>query len=200
MPAQLGEAVPTPCIYAALLEGQLAHPHLPEGDAIPISFPSHSHRIPLLQFRALSSEAFGTQDWHQNLRRRVADHIGANGSDFRPFFPDADAFGGYVASMRESGTWGDELTLRAAADLLRVKVYVITSEESNWLLHYDPKGLAEDDHEERCVFVTYVSPIHYNIVKHLPPSHASYRAPSYEIATGEGLQEASSGAGRQVEL
>ena len=64
------------------------------------------------QFRALSAECFGTQEWHQGIRRRVADHIAAHDADFRPFFSGAEAFDEYVSHMRESGTWGDELTVR----------------------------------------------------------------------------------------
>jgi len=78
----------------------------------------------------------------------------------------------YCAAMRLPGTWGDELTLRAAADLLRAKVYVITSDADNWLLQYDPSAVAGSGVggagpvAARCLFVTYVSPIHYNTIEH----------------------------------
>lgn len=100
---------------------------------------------------------------------RAIKHIQAE--EFAPFFP-GDAFSEYCASMRMPGTWGDELTLRAAADLLKAKVYVITSEPENWLLQYDPpepdpaSKKAPAGSAERCLFVTYISPIHYNTIEH----------------------------------
>ena len=39
------------------------------------------------QFRALSAECFGTQDWHHNIRGQVVEYIERHAADFRPFFP-----------------------------------------------------------------------------------------------------------------
>lgn len=66
------------------------------------------------QFRALSSECYGTQRWHQTIRARVVDHMFQNSQDFEIYFSNKNAFMSYLDSMKESGTWGDELTLRAA--------------------------------------------------------------------------------------
>ena len=120
------------------------------------------------QFRALSSECYGTQRWHRAIRLRVVAHIASQKAEFAPFFPGAGAFEGYLAEMRLPGTWGDELTLRAAADLLQAKVFVITSEEENWFLHYDPQLTQTSVSETRCLFITYISPIHYNTIEHDP--------------------------------
>jgi hypothetical protein len=117
------------------------------------------------QFRALSSECYGTQRWHKAIRARVVDHMAKHSSDFEIYFGDKKAFMEYLNSMKECGTWGDELTLRAACDLLNVKVYVITSEADNWLLHYDPDS-SHNEPADKSLFITYVSPIHYNTIEH----------------------------------
>jgi hypothetical protein len=70
------------------------------------------------QFRALSSECYGTQRWHVAIRNRVVDHMLRNSDDFEIYFADRRAFDSYLSSMRETGTWGDELTLRAAVKAL----------------------------------------------------------------------------------
>jgi hypothetical protein len=112
------------------------------------------------------------------------------------------AFHEYIRNMHMPGTWGDELTLRAAADVLKVKVYVITSEEQNWLLHYDI-GDGKKGGGERCLFITYTSPIHYNTAGHLPRTDPDYRVPTYDNKKDDGHDGGSgteSTAGRQVWL
>ena len=57
-------------------------------------------------------------------------------------------------------TWGDELTLKAVCMAFGVDVTVITSESSHYLLEYTPEQRKLD----RSLFVSYISPIHYNTV------------------------------------
>ena len=67
------------------------------------------------QFRALSTECFGGQGWHLHLRAAVMDYIDGHADDFSFYFESEGAFRDYVRKMRMGRTWGDELTLRAAA-------------------------------------------------------------------------------------
>ena len=78
--------------------------------------------------------------------------------------------------MAQPRCWGDELTLRAAAEAYGVTVHVVTTEKEHWLLHYNdddapPPGPAPDGAAasaaaaaRREAFLAYVSPIHYNVV------------------------------------
>lgn len=63
--------------------------------------------------------------------------------------------------MSRSGTWGDELTLRAACDWFGARICLITSEESNWFIQYEPRQLRSS----RELFLAYISPIHYNALR-----------------------------------
>jgi len=117
------------------------------------------------QFRALSYECFGDQTWHLCIRRHVCDLMAARRGDFEAFFPTGE-FDVYLRGMRRPGTWGDELTLRAAADLLDVSAFVVTSEEENWLLKYEPSSDGgEATRGVRTIFLAYISPIHYNAIE-----------------------------------
>merc|ERR1712046_353798 len=66
--------------------------------------------------------------------------------------------------MASDKTWGDEFTLRAIADTYNVHVHVITSEDHNWYLHYAP-SLQKNETTQRSIFLSYVAPIHYEIVE-----------------------------------
>eukprot|EP00873_Tetraselmis_striata_P005606 jgi/Tetstr1/425870/TSEL_016245.t1 len=108
------------------------------------------------QFRAISHQLYDTPKWHQNIRRKAVAHMKAD-SDFFVAFLGED-FDDYCKEMLMAGTWGDELTLRAAADGLGVTIHVVTSEAENWYMVYEPtKQLLKKE-----IFLSYVSPIHYN--------------------------------------
>ena len=97
----------------------------------------------------------------------------------------------YFNAMAEGGTWGDELTLRAATDLFNIQLHVLTSDESNYYHQYTAApevsewnvatltgldaetakknkelvdGIVADRKEAVDVFVAYISPIHYNSI------------------------------------
>ena len=61
----------------------------------------------------------------------------SHADEFSCYFDGDAAFKAYTAKMANKGTWGDELTLRAAADLLGCKILVVTSDKTNYILHYD---------------------------------------------------------------
>lgn len=54
-----------------------------------------------------------------------------------------------------------QLTLRAICDSFGVVVHVVTSEQHNWYLRYNPLKLRSPAE----VFLTYVAPIHYNSLR-----------------------------------
>ena len=45
----------------------------------------------------------------------------------------------YIEYMSRNRTWGDELTLRAAADCFGCTIHVVTSTDANWYLRYEPQ-------------------------------------------------------------
>lgn len=54
-----------------------------------------------------------------------------------------------------------QLTLRAICDSFGVAVHVVTSEQRNWYLRYEP--LSYKSRLE--VFLTYIAPMHYNSLR-----------------------------------
>ncbi|KXZ45455.1 hypothetical protein GPECTOR_54g196 [Gonium pectorale] len=113
------------------------------------------------QFRSLSNELYGSQDHHASIRRAAVAHILAHRSSFEAFL--GEDFDDYTAAMARSGTWGDELTLRAVCDSYGIIVHVVTSDEDNWYLTYEPAELKVDFE----VFLTYIAPLHYNSIRRL---------------------------------
>ena len=114
------------------------------------------------QFRALAQQVFGDDvKYHAGVRKAIVERMRADEAFFGAMFDGADELDAYLATMAMPRTWGDELTLRAAADAFGVSVHVITSTETNWYLRYDPSdGSTPKAH----AFLTYVSPVHYDAV------------------------------------
>lgn len=111
------------------------------------------------QFRSISYQLFGTQAHHAHVRARACAHMRANREEYEIFFEPGE-FDEWLESMSELKKWGDELTLRAAADAFRCMIHVIQSTPENWHLTYVPAG----GEPVRRLVVTYVAPIHYNSV------------------------------------
>mmetsp|Transcript_11416 Transcript_11416/g.29112 ORF Transcript_11416/g.29112 Transcript_11416/m.29112 type:complete len:253 (-) Transcript_11416:1135-1893(-) len=112
------------------------------------------------QFRSVASQFYGNQKWHMCIRAATCDHMERHREYYSIFFASADEFDRFVASMRQSSTWGNELTLRAITDCFGVVVHVVTSTAENWYLTYRPDVLKSP----KQVFISYIAPIHYNSV------------------------------------
>ena len=68
----------------------------------------------------------------------------------------------YLGRMAKSREWGDELTLQAACGAFAVDVHVISTETEHFHLEYAcPVPSAATP---RKLFLSYISPIHYNVV------------------------------------
>jgi hypothetical protein len=126
------------------------------------------------QFRGLAFNLFGSQDHHAIVRKACVSHIQTHADFFAVFFDGQDEFQRYVSNMSRDRHWGDELTLRAAVEAYSCIAHIISSEEQNWYLVYTPES--SDDVEmmvpvgvkpppkNKDVYLSYVSPIHYNSV------------------------------------
>jgi hypothetical protein len=79
------------------------------------------------QFRALSFNLFGSEDHHQLVRDTCVAHVMSCEGDYGKFFESLGEFDKYCREMAMSRTWGDELTLRAAADSFQVGAVQVES-------------------------------------------------------------------------
>jgi hypothetical protein len=95
------------------------------------------------QFRALAHQLFGSPSLHMLVRHMITAHLATRGrEDIEVLFASPRDYDRYVKGMTRDGTWGDELTLRAAADCLGCHIHVISSSVQHWHLHFAPKGAA----------------------------------------------------------
>lgn len=111
------------------------------------------------QFRSVSFGLYGTPRHHAYVRRRAVKYMRQQRHEFEAFL--GEEFSSYAKQMARGGTWGDELTLRAACEALAVVVNVVSSDDANWFLRYLPRT-CRPQHE---IFVTYIAPLHYNAIR-----------------------------------
>lgn len=110
------------------------------------------------QFRALADQMYGSQERHREVRATVVKMLRAEPDAYAAFVceGDGDTYEEYCANMSRDGTWGDAITMQAAADAYGVKVRSFShplllfffflpriTKPSTLYLRYNPKALHE---------------------------------------------------------
>ena len=124
------------------------------------------------QFRALAALLLGDAELHAQTRAAAVAALRASAERYAPLFASEAAFAKYCNDMARTRTWGDELTLAAAADAYQVRVHVVQSTERNWHVLYEPQPLPATlppppeapAGKLRRVFLAYTAPVHYDAI------------------------------------
>jgi len=111
------------------------------------------------QFRALADQLYKDSERHVECRRMVMAQMKCDPESYSVFVPDEE-FSDYVARMSRDGTWGDHLTLQAAADAYGVRLCVITSYAESFLIEITPKKLKS----HRVLWLSFWAEVHYNSI------------------------------------
>ncbi|GET87504.1 hypothetical protein, conserved [Leishmania tarentolae] len=97
------------------------------------------------QFRAISHQLFGNEDYHDIIRSQIVSYMRAvRAKSFDYFFESPAYADAYYNNLAKSGSWGDELSLRAASDCLYVNIHVLSSQERNCYITYRPSSEQAD--------------------------------------------------------
>merc|ERR1711862_608615 len=89
------------------------------------------------QFRSIAHQLYGDANrYHDRVRQSVVKYMKTHASEFECYFDGG--YNQYLKNMRCSGTWGDELTLRAASNNFNCNIHVISSEEEHYYVCYEP--------------------------------------------------------------
>ncbi|CBZ25321.1 conserved hypothetical protein [Leishmania mexicana MHOM/GT/2001/U1103] len=93
------------------------------------------------QFRAISHQLLGNEDYHDIIRSQIVSYMrAARARSFDYYFESPAHADVYYNNLAKSGSWGDELSLRAASDCLYVNIHVLSSEERNCYITYRPSA------------------------------------------------------------
>lgn len=112
------------------------------------------------QFRSVSKLLFGSAEHHFLVRSKAIEYMEQNKARFQNFL--GEDFALYLKEMKNSGCWGDELTLRAVAESFQIMISVITSASANWFIRYIPGTPVRGE-----IFLAYVFPVHYNALQRI---------------------------------
>jgi hypothetical protein len=108
------------------------------------------------QMRALADQLFDNPDQYREVRSKIVDWLRSNekfpiddeGSVCLGDFLDLSQFptwGSYCDYMSQNGAWGDHMTLIAAAEAFKVKIWVLSSVDA-------------PDNDDNPQFITTISP------------------------------------------
>lgn len=93
------------------------------------------------QFRAISHQILGTEECHDIVRYHVVSYMKrVRKTQYDCYFSSVEAADAYFERLSKLGTWGDELTLRGASDSLFINIYVLSSQENNFVIVYRPRS------------------------------------------------------------
>ncbi|CAK9023377.1 unnamed protein product [Durusdinium trenchii] len=111
------------------------------------------------QFRALSDQLYGSQEHHTAIRQQVLLQLRGEKERYRPFVPGR--FEDYVRSMETDGTWGDHVTLQAAADALGLRIHVI----SDYMKEAYIEVLPHEVKSSKVLNLCFWAEAHYNLLE-----------------------------------
>ena len=112
------------------------------------------------QFRALAVAMYGSEVRHVEIRKNVVDHMEENRQTYGGF--SEGPWCSYVGEMRTPNTWGDNITLQAAADLYKLRVHLVSSHETEIQPIAGGEGLG--DAVLKDVLLAYMAEHHYDAV------------------------------------
>ncbi|KAG8343446.1 putative OTU like cysteine protease [Trypanosoma vivax] len=129
-------------------------------------------------FRALSNQLLGRPDFHLIVRRLVVEYMRDYSCNYKFLFDGEEEWNAYLNKMSQSGYWGDELCLNAAACCFHADIHVITSSATRWHLVFRYGTLRGDrrasqcgeaavkarkpESKSICLFLVYLAPVHYD--------------------------------------
>lgn len=141
-------------------------------------------------FSALANQLFGQPRLHYLVRSLATAYMSEHPEDYAILFDGAAEWKKYLTTMKEQGTWGDELCLNAAARCFRVNIHVITSDQERWhiVFQHDQLGRTRTIHSDEAsratsvaqtfttyegvsLFLAYLSPVHYDDITPSPVAH-----------------------------
>ncbi|KAL1191806.1 OVARIAN TUMOR DOMAIN-containing deubiquitinating enzyme 10 [Cardamine amara subsp. amara] len=110
------------------------------------------------QFRALADQLYKNSDFHKRVRQEIVKQLKYHPKFYKGLV-DKMEFSEYVKNMSMNSVWGDEVTLKAAADVYGVKIELITSLKHSTNIVILPKSLKEPD---KVVYLSYLAGTHFN--------------------------------------
>ena len=90
----------------------------------------------------------------------MCEQLAAHSSRYAPFVTE-ETYAQYVARVRRHGTWGDAITLQAAADAFGISVALITSYDDAFFLEIQPVATVVSG---RVLWLSFWAEWHYNSV------------------------------------
>lgn len=123
-------------------------------------------------FRSFSHQLYGTKERFAEIRSVATRQLRNQSNLYSMFFDTEAAYEKYTKDMEKNGTWGDEICLKALCDNFEVVTYVFVSTLGNWYLKYTPFSCKSEHEAHNCrkIFLSYLSPIHYNSLTYLDDS------------------------------
>ncbi|GFR49572.1 hypothetical protein Agub_g11619 [Astrephomene gubernaculifera] len=138
------------------------------------------------QFRALSDQLYGHPDSHTEVRQAVVATLRRRAESYRAYVPGE--YEDYCTNMAKSGTWGDHVTLQAAADTYGTRIVVVTSFADSPVINIEPAV----QNLQRTLFLSFWAEVHYNSLYPMeePPAQQPPRNPHPRSAASRQQQPA----------
>lgn len=109
------------------------------------------------QFRALSDQLYGDEKYHAVLREVVCRQLEKTPSRYDAFLV-GESLRDFAARQSRADTWGDHVTLQAAADAFGCSICVLTSYDDEGVVELDPAVRTT----ERTLWLSFWAEVHYN--------------------------------------
>ncbi|XP_006414739.2 OTU domain-containing protein DDB_G0284757 [Eutrema salsugineum] len=113
------------------------------------------------KFRALADQLYKTSDCHKRVRQEIVKQLKSRPKLYKGLVGKTDEFSEYVKNMSNDSVWGDEVTLKAAADVYGVKILLITSFKDVPSIEVVPRSQKQPD---RVIHLSYLAGIHFNSI------------------------------------
>lgn len=111
------------------------------------------------QFRAIADQLWQDESKHALVRSNVCYQMYRHPELYREHIPSD--YAAYCRSMQNLTTWGDHVTLQAAADAYGLRIMVLTSWRDSEVVEVVPRGACDS---ERVLYLSFWGGSHYNSV------------------------------------
>lgn len=125
------------------------------------------------QFAALADQIYSMPAAHGEVRRRVVCQLRQHRGWYESYV--LTNYDSYCSEMAAPGTWGDHVTLQAAADAYGLRISLLTSYEEGCFIEIQPRQGSVPD--GRVLWLSYWAEVHYNSVYPVaepPPVQSSH--------------------------